>query len=327
MPGPNRSQVHIDAALTNLSVAYMQSADMFVADRVFPKVNVQKQSDRYFVYLKEDWFRDEAVLRAPATESAGGGYELDNTPTYFCQKYAYHKEVTEEDRVNADNTLNPDKDAVDFVSQKLLLRREVLWSQQYFQPNVWANQNDGGAVIGVGVDFVQWDLAGSTPIEDITNAIMTIASQTGYRPNKLVLGARVYAALKNHDDILGRIVFTQRGIVTPDILAALFDVNEVLITWAVQNTAAKGDNEATDFLHGNHALLAYAAPAPALKTPSAGYVFSWSGLMGAGAYANRFLRLPMDHLGLGTERIEGEMAFDLRVVANELAVFFNGAIS
>ena len=327
MPGPNRSQVHIDAALTNLSVAYMQSADMFVADRVFPKVNVQKQSDRYFVYLKEDWFRDEAELRAPATESAGGGYELDNTPTYFCQKYAYHKEVTEEDRVNADNTLNPDKDAVDFVSQKLLLRREVLWSQQYFRPNIWNNEEAGGAAIGVGVDFVQWDLPGSTPIEDITNAIMTIASQTGYRPNKLVLGARVYAALKNHDDILGRIVFTQRGIVTPDILASLLDVDEVLVTWAVQNTAAKGAAEATDFLHGDHALLAYAAQSPALKTPSAGYVFSWTGLMGAGAYANRFLRLPMDHLGLGTERIEGEMAFDLRVVANELAVFFNGAIS
>ena len=327
MPGPNRSQVHIDAALTNLSVAYMQTADMFVADKVFPIVPVQKQSDRYFVYLKEDWFRDEAELRAPATESAGGGYELDNTPTYFCQKYAYHKEVTEEDRVNADNTLNPDRDAVDFVSQKLLLRREVQWNQQFFQPATWNNETAGVAANPQAGEFLRWDEAGSTPIQDITDAIMTIASQTGFRPNKLVLGARVYAALKNHDDILGRIVFTQRGIVTPEILAALFDVDQVLVTWAVQNIAAKGAAENTDFLHGNHALLAYAAPRPALKQPSAGYIFGWNGLMGAGAYSNRMLRLPMPHLGLGTERIEGEMAFDQRIVANDLAVFFNGAVS
>lgn len=330
MSRPTRGQVHIDRGLTNMSVAYMQSANMFIAAKVFPQVPVEKQSDRYFVYLKEDWFRDEATERAPGTESAGGGYEIDNTPTYFARKYAYHIDVTEEDRTNADEGINSDRDAVDFVSQKLLIRREVIWSQQYFIPGAWPQQLVGVAAAPGAGQFLRWDQPGSTPIKDISAAKMVIASQTGMVPNVLVLAANVYEALRNHDDILGRIVFTQKGIVTADILASLFDVDRVEVAWGVRNVAPKMPgvpaNENTNFLLGNHALLAYAAPRPALKTPSAGYIFAWKGLLGAGAYANRIRRIQMPALGEGTERIEGEMAFDARRVSPELGFFFASAV-
>jgi len=323
---PNYRQVHIDTALTNMSVAYIQSASAFISDKVFPVVPVQKQSDRYFVYSREDWFRDEAEVRAPATESAGGGYDIDNTPTYFCPKYAYHKDVTEEDRVNSDAPLNADRDAVDFVSFKLLLKREVLWAQKYFTPGIWTTEVTGvGASPGAG-QFLQWNDANSTPIEDIDAKQTAIMELTGYKPNVLVLGAWVYKALKNHPDILERIKYTQRGIVTTEILATLFDVEKVLVAEAVKNVAAKGAAESNTFILGKHALLCYAAPRPALKTPSAGYTFAWKGLLGANAYGGRILRIPMDWLGAGTERIEGEMAFDQKVVAADLGAFFANAV-
>lgn len=324
---PNRTQVHIDRALTNISVAYIQSASAFVADKVFPVVPVQKQSDRYFAYKREDWYRDEAKERAPGTESAGGGYDIDNTPTYFCQKYAYHKDVTEEDRVNADAPLNPDQDATDFVTTKLLLKREVLWAQRFFTSNVWSTEVTGVAANLAPGQFLQWNDAASTPIEDIDKIQTQMLELTGYKPNKLLLGAWTYKALKNHPDILERIKYTQRGIVTRDILAALFDVEEVLVAEAVQNLSPKGVTENNQFIYGKHALLVYAAPRPALKTPSAGYIFAWAGLLGAGAYGNRILRFPMDHLGVGTERIEGEMAFDMKVVAADMGAFFKDAVA
>lgn len=327
MPQPTRAMVHIDRALTNISVAYIQDAANFVADRVFPIVPVQKQSDRYFVYLKEDWFRDEATERAPATESAGGMYEIDNTPTYFARKYAFHKDVTGEDRANQDEPLNVDVDSTEFITQKLLLRREIQWANNYFIPTVWGTDLLGVAAGPGPGEFLQWDVAGSTPIQDVSTGKMQIASVTGYKPNTLVLGANVYERLRNHDDILGRIVFTQRGYVTADILAQLFDVERVVVGWAVQNSARKGAAEDTDFLLGNHALLAYSAPRPSLKAPSAGYTFAWTGLLGAGAFGNRIVRLPMPHLGIETERIEGEMAFDLQVVAADCGVFYEDAVS
>ncbi|HPT61616.1 MAG TPA: major capsid protein [Bacillota bacterium] len=324
---PNRIQVHIDRALTNISVAYIQSASAFISARVFPVVPVQKQSDRYFVYKREDWYRDEAKERAPMTESAGGGYDIDNTPTYFCKKYAYHKDVGEEDRTNADAPLNPDQDAVDFVTTKLLLKREVLWAEKFFTSGVWSTEYTGVAATPGAGQFLQWNDATSNPIEDIDKAQTMLLELTGYKPNKLVLGAWTYKALKNHPNILDRIKYTQRGIVTTDILAMLFDVDEVLVAEAVQNLSPKGVAENNKFILGKHALLVYAAPRPALKTPSAGYTFAWTGLMGAGAYGNRILRFPMDHLGVGTERIEGEMAFDQKVVAADMGAFFKDAVA
>ena len=83
MPQPTMGQSHVDAVLTNISVAYAQQAGNFIADKVFPTVPVDKKSDKYFTYTKNDWFRDEAQRRGPGTEPAGGGYNL-STDTYSC---------------------------------------------------------------------------------------------------------------------------------------------------------------------------------------------------------------------------------------------------
>jgi len=77
---------------------------------------------------------------------------------------------------------------------------------------------------------------------------------------------------------------------------------------------------------GKHALLCYSNPRPALKKPSAGYIFAWTGLEGSGAYGNRIVRLPMDMLGLGTERIEGEIAFDAKKICGDLGTFFKDIV-
>ncbi|KKK55651.1 hypothetical protein LCGC14_3072390, partial [marine sediment metagenome] len=137
----------------------------------------------------------------------------------------------------------------------------------------------------------------------------------------------VYKALRNHADILDRIKYTERGIVTKDLLAALFDVDKVVIAEAVRNTAAKGASESTDFIMGKHALLAYAAPSAGIKRPSAGYIFAWTGLLGSGAYGNTMTRIPMPWLGRGLERIEGEMAFDINVVSDELGFFYKSIVA
>lgn len=324
---PTRQQIHIDRALTNISVAYMQDANNFIADKVFPIIPVQKQSDTYFIYKKEDFFRDEAGERAKGTESAGGDYDIDQAPPYFARKWAFHQDVTEEDRVNADDPLKPNQDATDFVSQKLLLRRENLWAQKYFQAGVWAKELTGVASAPTGAQTLQFDQATSDPIKVITDENTAMAERTGYKSNTLVLSPYVYNSLKNHPDIIDRIKYTQKGIVTVDLLASLFEVDNVYVPWAIQNTAIKGKAGAMSFIMGKHALLMYVEKNPGLKKPSAGYTFAWTGLKGAGAFGNRVVRIPMPWLGMDTERVEGEMAFDLKVVGADLGTFFKDIVS
>lgn len=324
---PKMQDAHIDRALTNISVAYLQEASAFIADKVFPVVPVRRQSDLYYIYDKGDFMRDEAKIRAAATESAGGDYGVEASHPYFCKKHAFHIDVTPEDRANYDEPLDADQDGTEFVSQKMLIRREMAWATTYFRPNVWGTEWTGVPAVPLGPgQKLQWDNIASTPIEDVTTAGVTMASQTGYRPNVMVLSPFAFNALKNHPDILDRIKYTQKGIVTSDLLATLFEVDRCVVAWSVVNSAVKGAQENVGFIMGRHALLAYANPRPALRKPSAGYIFAWTGLEGSGGFGNRIVRLPMDLLGLGTERIEGEIAFDTQQVCADLGTFFTNIV-
>jgi hypothetical protein len=324
---PTRQQIHIDRALTNISVAYMQDASNFIADKVFPIVPVQKQSDLYFIYKREDFLRDEAEERANGTESAGGDYNVDQSEPYFCRVVAFHKDVTEQDRVNADEPLNPDQDATEFVSGKLLIRREVQWAEKFFVTGKWGTEIVGKASNPSTGETLQWDQSTSDPVKTVKNAATTMQENTGFRPNTLVLSPYVKDALLEHPDIIDRIKYTQKGIASIDLLAELFEVKNVHIAQAIYNKAQKGATEDTEFIMGKHALLCYSEPKPGLKKPSAGYTFAWKGLKGAGAFGNRVVRIPMPWLGMDTERIEGEMAYDMKQVAADLGTFFKDIVA
>lgn len=325
MAQPTAGDVHVNRPMTDVSVAYIQGAENFIAAQVFPTVSVQKQSDRYWTYTKADWFRTEAQVRAPATESAGGGYRVDSTPNYFCTKYAVHKDVDDDTRTNTDTPLDADRDATLWVTQNLLLKRDIVWAATYFKTGVWGTDLTGVASGPTGGQFLRWDVSTSTPISDVTTAQIVVQEQTGFKPNILVVSPYVFNALRNNASILDRIKYTERGIVTEALLASLFGVDKVLIAGATNNTAAEGAAASMSFINGKHALLCYAPAAPSLQTPSAGYTFAWSGLYGAGALGMRIKSFRMEEIE--SDRIEGELAFDMKLVSSDVGYFFSTAVA
>jgi hypothetical protein len=60
-------------------------------------------------------------------------------------------------------------------------------------------------------------------------------------------------------------------------------------------------------------------------TPSAGYTFTWNGLLGSSAFGSRISRFRINEKRV--DRIEGEMAFDFKVVGADLGYFFSGAVA
>lgn len=316
MPQPTSSQVHVDAILTNISVAYMQQASNFIATRVFPVVPVSKQSDKFYTYTKNDWFRDEAQRRADATESAGGGYNL-STDSYQCDVYAFHKDIGDQTRANADAPINVDREAVEFVTSRLLLKMETQFVSNYFTTGVWATDSTPSNL---------WsDYASSDPISDIETAKRQILSVTGYEANTLVLGYDVFKALKNHPDLVDRIKYTSSQVITEQLLASLFDVPRVMVAKAVKATNNEGATGAYAFTHGKHALLTYAAPSAGLLQPSGGYIMSWTGVSGGIGATIGTSRMRMEQFK--ADRIEAEMSFDMKVIGSDLGYFFNSVVS
>ena len=319
MPRPLHGDLHVNKLLTNLSMAYFQSENAFISGKVFPLVNVDKQSDLYPVYDKKWWFMNKAQKRAPSTESIGIEYTVSEE-SYYCHKWAVHKDVPDEERANQDSPFDGDRDSTRLVTRMLLMSREINWATNYFTTGVWGTDLEGvNAGPGAG-QFLQWDDADSVPIMDIKQAAREMERVTGIRPNTLVLGSEVYDILGEHPSFLDKIKYTQKGIVTKDLMAACMDLQNIYVPSAVQNTANPADTEVMSFIHDKSALLLYVPKAPSLFTPSAGLTFAWKGLLGSAAYGGRIKNFRMEELE--ADRIEGEHAIDQKLIADDLGTFF-----
>lgn len=321
MPQPTASDVHVNFPLTTISVAWMQDQSEFIADTMFPTVNVQQQGNRYYIFDRDNWFRAKAQKRAPSSESAGGGFTVDNTPSYFADVFAFHMDVDDQVRANQDAVIDIDRQATEFVTRDLQLKKELLWAARYFTTGIWTGSTTGGDVTPATL----WDAVGATPIEDMRAQLLSTKRRTSFRANKIAMGEEVWNILQDHPDFLDRIKFTQTGIVVTGLLAALLGVDDVVIAGAVQNISIEGATEDMQFIFGKSVLIVYAAPSAGLMTPTAGYTFAWTGLFGAGALGTRMLRFRIEMLK--SDRVEGEQAYDQKVVAPEMAAFLTGVIS
>ncbi|MEO6204535.1 MAG: major capsid protein [Mycobacteriales bacterium] len=330
---PSPSDLHINAPLTNVSIAYIQSADSFLADKVFPKVVVKHQSDLYRRYSKSQWRRTDVKKRAPATETPGVGWTYD-TDQYFTHVYGVHKDLDDQTRANADSVFNLDKEATEFITHQHMLKRDIDWTAKYMKPGVWATEYAGvtGAPAN-GTEFQQWDQAGSDPIGDVSLWLISFRRIAGFAPNVCVMGPYVMVALKQHADIIERIKYTQRGVVTEDLIATLFDIDELYVSYAtvaagpVTGDAVTQDALATyDFIGPATAVLfAYAPKNASTMTPSAGYTFTWSGYQGGNAEGIRIKRFRMEPIA--SDRIEAEQTYDMKVVSPDMGLYINDAVA
>lgn len=311
---PTQSDVHVDSVLTGISVAYIQQARNFIATRMAPIIPVMKQSDKYFTFDRSDFFRDEAQRRGDSEESAGGGFR-QSTDSYFADVWAYHKDVGHLVRANSD--VDQEEVAARYVAQIMLLRLEIQWMTDFFATSVWTTDKTVAT---------QWNDVTSDPIEDIEAGKETVLSTTGFEPNKLALSYPAFRQLKHHPDIVDRVKHTSRDSITAEVLASIFELEEVAVIKSVKTTSNEGATTATyAFTAGKHALLAYVAPQPALMEPSAMYTFAWDAVSeGLGdAIGTSRLDVPLKK----ATRIESELAFDHKVVAADLGYFFPSVVA
>jgi hypothetical protein len=319
MPQPTPRELHVDTLLTNISIAYRNPA--YIADECFPVVPVMKQSDKIPAYNQSFWFRDEAKLRGPGTKGARGGWTVDTSATYFCDRFSYGHEISDDERDNADPVFsNLDGDAAEFVTDKLQMRREVAFATDFFTTSVWGADKTGAS------DFTRWnDYANSSPLTDLSGYRDVVEGKIGREPNKLVMGKEVWTQLKWHPDIIDTIKYTQRAQMTVELFAALVEFERVLIGKAIYTTAVEGTAESSvtySRIWGKHALMLYVPDRPSLRTPAAGYTFVWQRVPSAIQYIKRMRDDERE-----VDIVEANSYFDQKATGTNAGLFMSTAVA
>jgi hypothetical protein len=297
--------IHIDVALTNISVGYPNEG--FVGEALFPSVPVAKQSNKYYIFGDfSEWTTEIEDLRGPgneANEIPGFTVSLD---TYNAAEHALQIAVTDEERENSDSPFNPDRDAAELLTAKLMLAKEVAVKNIV---TTAANYTSGSSVTLSGT--AQWsDYTGSShPFLDLKTARDVIHGQLHVLPTLAIVPYQVMSALEDHPDLLERIKYSERAILTPELIATLLGLPQVLVPGVGYNSAHIGQNPTLGYLWGKDVILAYVPPRPGMKIPAFGYEFTW-GLAGKRLTVDRWREERR-----ASDLIRNRWRYDLKLVA------------
>jgi hypothetical protein len=315
-----------------MSVLFAQSLTRFAADRMLPIVTSDKESNVFFSFDKRYWARDSMKPRAIGTMAAEGGFGV-TTASFFCNTFALMKRIPDRLRRNSDTPLNQDRVAMRFVMQMERIRREKQFVADCLATSKWSTDKTGVSSAPGANQFLQWDNPASTPIEDIRGFrqgadLLTLGAA---RPNVLGLGKQVWDKLADHPDIVDRLKYGGQltgnlAKVTPDMLAALLELDEVIVADAVEETSIEGAASSGAYMWGKKALLLYRnpSPTPQVEEVSAGYTFCWQDL-GAVPQGWRIKKY-RDEL-TESDVVEVQSSFQQNLVAADAGVFLNTPVA
>lgn len=255
--------------LTNVAIAYTN--DAYIAETIFPSFPVAKQSAKHFIYDKGR-FRNTNNTRAAGANSGEVTLNLTTGTPYFAEDHALKQFVLDEDVENAVGPSDPYIDATENVTERHMVAREIELAAMLTDTAVMT-QN----VTLSGTSQFN-DYSNSDPFGVIETGMQTVHAQIFQRPNLAIIGKQVWDKLKNHPAFLERVKYSQKGVITEDLLASLIGVDRILVGGAGKNTSTEGQTDSMSYIWGKHMILAYVAPRIAPKMVTLGFTYTWKAM-------------------------------------------------
>lgn len=331
---PTRGSLHVDTLLTDYAIAYgTDLASTYVSDRACTIKSVDKQSDKYVVWNKGDFYRLEMQQRADGDKSEGGGQRLSNA-TYFAEVWALHTILTDRQRNAARGEVDVEAAKIRYLMNQTKLARDVQFASTFFTTSVWSGFTDqtGVAAAPGANQFIQWsDYTNSTPITDIKEQAVALEITAGVPGTKLVgvTSSTVFQKLSDHPDFLDRLKYTggndRPANVTREAMAAILGLDELIVAKAVQNTAAEGATATMAAIFGDKFLLMFKSDVASDDQSTAATLFSHSEFDQVTPEGAAIFQWYDD--SRRSTYYEAEQAFDQKVTAADLGGIFTDCLA
>ena len=262
------SSVHSNTFMANFSVQYAN--EMFIGDELLPMLAVQKLSDEYAIYRKRDMLAvpdDSAKGRSEANEV----FDNIDSASYTCEGRMLKKGVEKKTIDNQDEVFDEMMDLSEQVSHLMALARE----KRAMTVLTTSGNYGGTTAIAAGSE---WDSAsGGDPVKVIRTARHSIWSGNG--PVRVVgfCPLSVYLALGSHPAILDLTKYTSAGIVPRQVLASVFELDDLLIAKAWEDTANEGQTASYSRITSSDIFGIVRVAAPSKRSAGFGFNFRFKG--------------------------------------------------
>jgi len=226
---------NLNRTLTEFAMTNIGLGGDFISDRIAPVVRVPTTTGKYYKFSNTEALRDDYdAIRAPKTESN----EIKRTissATYACQQYGLRELIPDEEMRNADRAvLDPERDAINLITRKLQLAKELRVAAKLFSTSYCSKY---------GACTAKWNTPNGTGVDiegDIDAAKLSIRKFGGVEPNIIVIPPHIAVYAKRDVTLRGLTKYTDPTLlVNGDLPPKLFGL-EVIIPLVLADIAAPG---------------------------------------------------------------------------------------
>jgi len=273
MPAPSSALTTLRPDLGSMMEFDLEAnRQKFIANRLLPILNVDLAADTFGKIPIE-----QLLKRANVKRGAKGEYNrIDwsfTDDSYATKEYGLEGVVDQRNARKYQNYIDAEADTARLVLHQVLLEAEVrvkdLLFPGNFTPSAIADEWD--------------DYANAVPIDDVEASVRRIFAATGLWPNAIVFNKTVFRNLRLCDQIIERIAATGAGDkvkakdITAQMLAAVFDLDHVIVAEGVANTADEGLTAVPGHIWSSeYAAVGRLAETQSIVEPCLGHTFHWA---------------------------------------------------
>lgn len=246
---PLQNERIVDPVLTNLVQGMKRPTDIWPI--IAPEVLMDKEGGKIPIFSNQE-FKEYNTERAIRASSNIIQPEKDSTIDVVLTEH--DAALPMDYREIADSTLNIEKRR-SYQAQSVILNKIERAVASLIQNT--ANYDDDHK-LGITSTDVWNDKDNSAPVDQIDAAKEAIRQSIGMNPNTLILSPLAFNALRRHPQVIEQVKYSERAIITTDILAKLLEFEKVVVGQAITMSDAGSLSD----VWLNTAIVAYVAPAP-----------------------------------------------------------------
>ena len=272
MPQPTNDTAVSRPDLAQLVSEFRETAmTAAIGGRVMPYFPVSEQSAEFPVIPREVMLKIPDTRRAMRGGYPSGDWEFE-MGFYATKENGWEERIDERERKLYARLFDAEAVATQRAEKIIQLSKESRVANKIFNSSNFTAH----AVTN------EWDDPdNATPIEDVKAGKKAIRSACGMLPNTLIISYSTFLDLKSCAEIIDRLLYTFNMIdmekLTSKQLAAIFDVERVLIGGAVYDSADKGkDSSIADLWDNEYAMLTICSQTQDITDPCIGRTFVWT---------------------------------------------------
>jgi hypothetical protein len=280
MPTPNESLATLRPDLGGSFQDFDHEIDRagFIGYRLLPVLEVQRSSGTFGRIPLAQLLKNADVKRHSRSGYPRGDWEFQDE-AFSTKEFGFEEPVDARDEALYADYFDAEMVSAELARDVVLREAEKRISALVFNTTTWTGSSKTTA-IAAGLEWSNY--ANAVPINDVESAVRKVYDNTGMWPNTIVFNRKVFRNLRLCDQILDRISSQGSGSpvkasdITPQQLAQVFDLDNVLVAGGSKNTANEGQSATPGQIwDSEYAMICRAATTGNIKEPCLGRSFHW----------------------------------------------------